>query len=122
MSPLVELLHPYPAPGFPDDYLLARLARRRAVRLASCPAGTGEEARRELDRELDWFHGQLEPELRRQLAPVLLYFELPALLAALRFMRAMDRRALPTPEPGVQPPAPGNSGKCLPWSDPGRRP
>ncbi len=93
MSPLVELLSQTRRPGFPADYLLARLARRQADRLESCPAGTGQEARRELDRELDWFHGQLEPELRRQLAPVLLYFEMPALLAALRFSESMDQGA-----------------------------
>jgi len=88
---LVELLRPIRSGGYPIDYLLARLPTRRAGLLTSCPGGGGREARRELDRELDWFHGQLEPVSRRQLAPVLLFFELPGLLAALRFREAGDR-------------------------------
>lgn len=91
MKRLAELLQAPRRPGFPADFLLARLPNRRAMRATSCPAGSGEEARRERDRERGWLYGRLEPELRRDLAPVLLFFELPALLAALRFAAAGDR-------------------------------
>lgn len=94
MMQLAELLYKPRRSGYPTDYLLARLPRRRTLWRTSCPAGSGEESRRELDRELDWLHGQLEPRLRLELAPVLLFFELPQLLAALRFSEAGDRQGL----------------------------
>jgi hypothetical protein len=92
MPRLLELLRPARGPGYPGDYLLARLARRRIYWLESCPPGSGDEARHKLEQELDWLQEQLEPELRGQLAPALLFFELPALLAALRHNEAGDHR------------------------------
>lgn len=94
MVPLAELLLKSRRAGYPTDYLLARLPRRRTLCRTSCPAGSGEEAQRELDRELAWLHSQLEPQLRRELAPALLFFELPRLLAALRFSEARDRQGV----------------------------
>jgi hypothetical protein len=88
---LADLLLKNRRAGYPTDYLLARLPRRRTLWRTSCPAGSGEDSQRELDRELDWLHRQLEPQLRRELAPALLFFELPRLLAALRFSEARDR-------------------------------
>lgn len=94
MLPLADLLQKSRRAGYPTDYLLARLPRRRTLRRTSCPAGSGEESRRELELELDWLHSQLEPPLRRELAPALLFFELPRLLAALRFSEGGERQGL----------------------------
>lgn len=91
MVVLAELLVHSRRAGYPSDYLLARLPSRRTLRRTSCPAGSGEEAQRELDRELAWLHSQLEPHLRRELAPALLFFEWPRLLEALRCSEARDR-------------------------------
>jgi hypothetical protein len=91
MPALVELLRRPGRAGFPAAYLQARLAGRRARWLESCPPGSGDEARLLLQGELDWLDNQLEPEPRRQLAPALLFYELPALLAALRCKEAGDR-------------------------------
>jgi hypothetical protein len=94
MRQLTELLHQPHRSGYPSDYLLARLPRRRTLWRTSCPAGSGEESWQELDRELDWLYAQLEPHLRRELAPVLLLFELPRLLSALRFSEAREWRGV----------------------------
>lgn len=94
MLQLVELLSRPRRAGYPTDYLLARLPGHRTLWRTSCPAGSGEESQRELDRELDWLHSQLEPQLRRELAPALLFFEQPRLLAALRFSEARDRQGI----------------------------
>lgn len=94
MPALVELLRPPGRAGFPAAYLQARLAGRRARWLESCPPGSGDEARLLLQGELDWLDTQLEPESRRQLAAALLFFELPALLAALRYKEVGDRSGI----------------------------
>lgn len=96
MHRLAELLRPPRRAGFPVAYLLARLPSRRACWLTSCPGGSGEEARLEVERELEWLHTQLEPRLHRELAPLLIFFELPHLLAALRFSEVGDRNGVET--------------------------
>ncbi|HSH13893.1 MAG TPA: hypothetical protein VLA15_09090, partial [Desulfurivibrionaceae bacterium] len=94
MMPLVELLQKSRRAGYPSDYLLARLPRHRRLWRTSCPPGSGEESQRELERELDWLHSQMEPQLRQEMAPALLFFEMPRLLSALRFSEAGDRQGV----------------------------
>lgn len=94
MVQLAELLQKPRRAGYPSDYLLARLPRHRALWRTSCPPGSGEESQWKLERELDWLHSQMEPQLRRELAPALLFFELPRFLSALRFSEIGDRQGV----------------------------
>ena len=83
---MIHLLADLPQPGYPADYLLARLPARRprwreepAVGLGGWP-GLAHESR--------WLYGQLPQRLRRELAPLFLYFELRPLFLFLRGLAA----------------------------------
>ncbi|MFZ5763703.1 MAG: hypothetical protein ACOY8P_12350 [Thermodesulfobacteriota bacterium] len=83
---MIRLLADLPQPGYPADYLLARLpARRPRWREAPTAGGEGWPV---LARESRWLYGQLPQRLRRELAPLFLYFELRPLFLFLRGLAA----------------------------------
>ena len=94
MNRLVDLLATVRQDGYPTDYLLARLRFRTRVFADRCPAGRGEEAWQELQKEYGWLFRQMNVGLRHELAPVFFYFELRNFFAALRFSAGSDRSGL----------------------------
>ena len=78
---MTGLLADLPQPGYPADYLLARLAARRERWREMQEGQTGWRA---LAVEFRWLYGQLHRGLRRELAPLFLYFELRPLFLFLR--------------------------------------
>lgn len=78
---MTGLLADLPQPGYPADYLLARLAARRERWREMREGQTGWHA---LAVEFRWLYGQLHRGLRRELAPLFLYFELRPLFLFLR--------------------------------------
>lgn len=94
MKRLHDLLATVRQEGYPTDYLLARLRARTESFTGRCPAGRGEEAWLELQREYGWLFRQMNVGLRNTLAPVFFYFELRNLFAALRFCAGADRDGL----------------------------
>lgn len=93
---MIGLLTDPPQPGYPADYLLARLmARRQRWPLPAAPreqdaATAGWTA---LAAEFRWLYGQLHRGLRRELAPLFVYGELRPLFLFLRGLAS--RRAEP---------------------------
>lgn len=96
MNRLLDLLATVRQEGYPTDYLLARLRARTKNFAGRCPAGRGEEAWLELQKEYGWLFRQMNVDLRNKLAPVFFYFELRNLFAALRFSAGADRDGLHT--------------------------
>lgn len=94
------LLRNLPQPEFPSDYLLPRLLARKAgatAEVQACfggkeavPWATGHEIAGQAQAERFWLYHQLNSRLRRNLAPVFLFFELETLVNCLRFRRAKD--------------------------------
>ncbi len=85
--------------GYPRDYLLSRLRVRRRD-LLSAPAAqiagpTSEEgAWPAFRRECAWVFRQMEVSWRQDFAPVLVTWEIPVLLRAVRVIRQGDRSML----------------------------
>ncbi len=81
-------------PGYPDDYLVARIRGRRAERrlrlegAKSAPAASllsgGEEIAREHEAEVRWLYRQMGEKSRKQLAPLFVLFELRLFIHWLR--------------------------------------
>lgn len=84
---MTGLLADQPQPEYPADYLLARLAARRQ-RWARQFAPRGHEGAMAgwaaLAAEFRWLHGRMNRRLRRELAPLFVYFELRQLFLFLR--------------------------------------
>lgn len=92
---MLSLLTEAPGPGFPADYLRARLAGRRGALAAvagGAPAKTfpaGGDDRRYWDQaasERSWLFRQLDLELRAALAPLFVFFELGTVARVLRYL------------------------------------
>jgi len=87
-----------PQPEYPIEYLLSRLMGRKAAassELAACLAGslplpwaTASEIGKNEQAERLWLYRQLPARLRRDLAPVFIFHELPLLINLLRMRRA----------------------------------
>lgn len=95
--------------GYPTDYLLSRIGRRRrdlvtdweaagapdaqaiAERPFPAPGTTAGEARARMHREYRWVYLQMNRDLREIFAPFFLWHELRTILTALRFLRAGAR-------------------------------
>lgn len=106
---------------YPADYLLARLAARRGEDFAMLRVPPGQEGRYRavpaaLRQEYRWLYGQLNGCLRQTLAPLFVYFELPALFLLLRIKagRSTEGRAIAMAEsllaPALQKAARGPTG------------
>ncbi|WP_136525530.1 hypothetical protein [Geomonas ferrireducens] len=92
-----------PPEGFPTDYLLARLKRRRHRLDVSQSPGIRERAlTRETQsspevpqdgvrEEYRWVYRQMNPCLRKRFAPYFLWFELRSILIALRHLRSGEK-------------------------------
>lgn len=76
---MIGLLAERPQPEYPADYLLARLAARRSWWAGGDHGGMVSRA-----AEFRWLYGQLNARLRRELAPLFVYFELSSLFLFLR--------------------------------------
>lgn len=82
---MIGLLVNPPQPGYPADYLLARLAvRRRRWEEELAPRGEAAGSWAALAQEFRWLYGQLNAQLRQELAPLFVYFELRPLFLFLR--------------------------------------
>ncbi len=83
---MIGLLAELPQPDYPADYLVARLAARRSRWAAGRSPGAGDDHGGMVSRaaEFHWLYGQLPRRLRRELAPLFVYFELRSLFLFLR--------------------------------------
>jgi vacuolar-type H+-ATPase subunit C/Vma6 len=97
----MELLREIPTDGFPTDYLVARVRGRRAELLAQrargrsvqqLQPGSDEAIWDALLAEFDWLRRQMNPRLRRDLAPVFTLFVIKTLVLCLR-NKAAERQA-----------------------------
>ncbi|HSR36023.1 MAG TPA: hypothetical protein VLL73_02495 [Desulfurivibrionaceae bacterium] len=84
---MTGLLVDLPQPGYPAEYLLARLAARRECWPEKWQGLAGWGA---LAAEFRWLYGQLNRQLRHQLAPLFVYGELRPLFLFLRGLAAGD--------------------------------
>jgi len=83
---MIGLLVELPQPGYPADYLLARLPARRARWERGAEMVP-------LAAEFRWLYGQLHQQLRRELAPLFVYFELRPLFLFLRGLASNTGKA-----------------------------
>lgn len=91
---MLRLLAEVSGPGYPGEYLLARLQGRKgernhpgAVFLAESPAPGGDRRFwEEAARARFWLFRQLEVDLRAALAPVFLFFEINGVARILRYL------------------------------------
>lgn len=97
---MLRLLAEVPGPGYPGDYLLARLQGRKGARghpgggaLAENSVLGGDRVFwEEAARERSWMFRQLEANLRAALAPLFLFFEIGRIARILRY-QAVERYA-----------------------------
>lgn len=91
---MLRLLTETPGPGYPGDYLRARVLGRRGVLSAAArttPAGMIAAERDDRPcwvqaaTERSWLFRQLDLELRAALAPLFLFFELSTMATVLRY-------------------------------------
>jgi len=85
--------------GYPRDYLLSRLRVRRRDLLSASAAQIAGPTSEEggwtaFRRECAWVFRQMEVAWRRDFAPLLVTWEIPVLLRAVRFIRQGDRSML----------------------------
>jgi len=90
---MINLLRDLESPGFPNDYVIARIKGRRASLLANWKAarahgltpGTSDERIWEaLLNELEWLYGQMNRRLRECFASVFVLLELKTIVLCLR--------------------------------------
>jgi vacuolar-type H+-ATPase subunit C/Vma6 len=95
----MELLRKDLPPGYPADYLLARIRGRRGELIRdweplltgdTLPVITEEVLWRGLLKELFWVYGQMNGGLRKTFGPVFLNFELRTLVLCLRNKSALN--------------------------------
>jgi vacuolar-type H+-ATPase subunit C/Vma6 len=93
IQPIVQLLRDPGGSGFPADYVVARIRGRRARLLTDWHgavlreptyASQDESIWSALLDECAWLYGQLDPELRGHVAPLLALFELKTIVLCLR--------------------------------------
>lgn len=92
---MLRLLTEAPGPGYPADYLSARIQGRRGVLRAAVNAIPAKALTADRDdsrywelaaAERFWLFRQLDRELRAALAPFFVFFELGAVARALRYL------------------------------------
>jgi vacuolar-type H+-ATPase subunit C/Vma6 len=98
-TPIIKaLLLDEASPGYPPDYLVARVRGRRArlvrdwsplLTAGPRPAASEEDSWGGLLRELDWLHRQMDRRLRDSFAPMFGLFELKTIVLCLR-QKAVD--------------------------------
>lgn len=98
------LLRKLPQSEFPSEYLVPRLLARNAAAAASIrscldgkaavPVATNHEIAGRLQAERFWLYRQLHSQLRRDLGPVFLFFELKTMVNWLRVRQARATDAL----------------------------
>lgn len=92
---MLRLLAEAPGPGYPADYLSARIQGRRGALFAATGATPGRVLAAERDdsncwqqaaAERSWLFRQLDLELRAALSPLFVFFELGAVARVLRYL------------------------------------
>jgi len=95
----LSLLEKQPYPGYPADYLLARLGGRLAAPTIGRQAGENEPSTpataegtgwTDLQKEVRWLHRQMNSDLRLDIEPVLTMFEIHTLVFCLRYLDRGD--------------------------------
>ena len=96
----MNLLREIDSPGYPEDYLIARIMGRRAAldanwsdaRTHGLPSASSDERIWEvLLQELEWLYGQMNWTLRKCFAPVFVLLELKTIVLCLRNKEAGRR-------------------------------